>query len=70
MIRLTELKPGDVLAHRYESAKGGSQYMFSRVLRVGAKKVRVRSDLGREAWMSPEYFDYRLPPSEARRMDI
>lgn len=70
VIRLSELRPGDVLAHRFAGGALGAECVFSRVVRVGDHKVRVRCELGREAWMSPEYFHHRLPAAEARTLDV
>lgn len=64
MIRLEDLKPGDVLGDWYDTGAFGAKLIFFEVIRTGAKMVRVRDERGREAWRRPEQFIRRYRPEE------
>jgi hypothetical protein len=56
VLTLADLKPGDVLQTYHDAGSGGASLCFARVLKVGAKKVRVVGEYGHETWQYPEFF--------------
>ena len=57
-VDLISLKPGDVLDFWYDTGAFGYSIHYARVVKVGAKQVRVRYEgSDREVWRSPHRFN-------------
>ncbi len=55
-MRLQDIQPGDVLKYWHDAGCMGAELCFAQVLKVAAKKVRVRGERGEEGWKYPEFF--------------
>ena len=60
MITLKDIKVGDVLRYWYDSGALGMEINFARVVKVGAKKVKVRSQNGYESWKYLNWFNGKV----------
>lgn len=69
-ISLDKVTEGDVVTHWFDTGAFGYREVYSRVLRVGKKKLRVRTERGDEAWKYPEYFNRIVPESEIPGLDL
>ena len=64
-VDLISLKPGDVLDFWHDTVAFGYSIHYARVVKVGAKQVRVRYEgSDREVWRSPHRFDIKVPEQE------
>lgn len=68
MIDLNTTKPGDVLSYWHDSGAMGASLSFAIVLKVSAKRVRVRDEMGSEGWKYPEFFNQRLSAKVAAEL--
>lgn len=41
----------------YDTEAMGAQLCFGRVVKIGAKKIKIRDEWGRESWKYPWWFD-------------
>lgn len=69
-IALPQVKAGTVVSHWFDTGAFGVREVFSKVLKVGAKKLRVRTENGDEAWKYPEFFNRIVPPEELPDLNI
>lgn len=68
---INDLKMGDVVAHWFDQGAGfGAALIYSRVLKVGAKKVHVRCENGDERWKYPHYFDKKISAEQVANLEI
>lgn len=65
---LKNLSPGDVLAYWYDTGSFGASTCYARVLKVGKKMIRVRSEFGDEVWRYPWYFHCKLTDAQYERL--
>ncbi len=55
------IKPGDVLAYWHDTGAMGAQLCYVRVLKLGAKKIRVRYETSHdEAWLHAHHFAHTV----------
>ena len=69
-IKLENVTEGSVVTHWFDTGAFGYAEVFSRVLRVGKKKIRVRTETGDEAWKYPEFFNRVVPEEELPSLNI
>jgi hypothetical protein len=69
-IELDKVSQGDVVTHWFDTGAFGYAEVFSRVLKVGKRKLRVRTESGSEGWKYPEYFNRIVPPAEVPELKI
>lgn len=70
-LNVSDLKPGDVVAHWFEQGGGfGAALVYSRVLKVGLKKIRVRCETGGERWKYPQFFDRKVADDKIDALQI
>lgn len=69
-ILLDKVAVGDVVTHWFDTGAFGVREVYSKVLRVGKKKLRVRTESGDEAWKYPEYFNRIVPESEIPELNL
>ena len=58
-IKIEDVRIGDYLYHWFYTGSFGPSQIYSRVLRVGAKKIKVLCESGQTAWKYPFFFDGR-----------
>ena len=60
-MKLNQLKIGDKLSTwHHQGANMGSVIIGCEVIKLGKVKVRVRDDMGNEAWVYPSIFTNRM----------
>lgn len=69
-VQLKSVKAGDVLSHWFDTGAMGPSEVYSRVLRVGKKKIRVRTETGDEGWKYAEFFHRIVPVEEVQQLKI
>jgi hypothetical protein len=69
-IELNKVSAGDVVTHWFDTGAFGYAEVFSRVLKVGNKKLRVRTESGSEGWKYPEYFNRIVPGDEIAELNL
>jgi hypothetical protein len=69
-IDLNKVTAGAVVSHWFDTGAFGAAEVYSRVLKVGSKKLRVRTETGDEAWKYPEFFNRIIPDEEVGALNI
>jgi hypothetical protein len=65
-----ELNKVSAVTHWFDTGAFGYAEVFSRVLKVGNKKLRVRTESGSEGWKYPEYFNRIVPGDEIAELNL
>lgn len=70
-LEFKDLSVGDVVAHWFDQGAGfGSALVYSRVIKLGRKKVLVRCETGDERWKYSHYFDKKLNIDQVAALNI
>jgi hypothetical protein len=69
-IELDKVSQGAVVTHWFDTGAFGYAEVFSRVLKVGKKKLQVRTESGSEGWKYPEYFNRIVPADEVAQLNL
>jgi hypothetical protein len=69
-ITISAIRIGDVLQHWFDTGAFGLSPVYSRVLKVGKKKVLVRCETGQQKWLYPGYFCKQLSSAETAEAQI
>ena len=69
-IELSKVCEGDVVTHWFDTGAFGFSEVYSRVLKVGKKKLKVRTESGDEGWKYPEFFNRIVPFEELPELHL
>lgn len=70
-LTIDNLQTGDIVAHWHDQGAGfGSALIYSRVIKIGKCKIRIRCETGDERWKYPHYFDRKVDVEKVAELGI